>query len=136
MSPEAILGVVGAIIVGFTLVVALYRKTPKRLKRSKYTKKWRDIQKLCADTSNWPQAILLADQLLDTVLKKRNKAGKTMGERMVSAQKNFTNNDAVWQAHKYANHIRTHESQRKLQETQVKESLIAFRQALRDLGAL
>jgi hypothetical protein len=78
---------------------------------------------------------MLADQLLDNVLKKRNKVGKTMGERMVSAQNDFSNNDAVWQAHKFANHIR-HTNDESLQETDVKAALIAFRQALRDLGAL
>ncbi len=136
MSPEAILAIVGAAIIALTLSAALYKRAPKRLKRSKYTRKWRDIQRLCADSSNWPQAIMLADQLLDSVLRKRNKPGKTMGERMVSSQKTFSNNDAIWQAHKFANHIRAHESQEQLSETRVKESLIAFRQALRDLGVL
>jgi hypothetical protein len=54
---------------------------------------------------------------------------------MVSAQKQFTSNDAVWKAHKLANKIRT-QDQPKLKENEVKESLIAYRQALRDLRAL
>lgn len=58
-----------------------------------------------------------------------------MGERMVSAQKSFSANDAVWKAHKLANKLRQ-DTQTKLKENDVKDSLIAFRQALRDLGAL
>jgi len=138
MSPEAMIAVAGSVIIITTFAFVLYKKAPKRVRRTKFTKKWRDIQQLCADKSNWPQAVMLADQLLDSVLKKRNKPGKTMGERMVSAQNNFTNNDAVWQAHKLANHIRSHEDQSKnpLNETDVKAALVAFRQSLRDLGAL
>ena len=136
MSAEALIGIAGAIIIALTFAALLYKKAPKRMKRTKYTKKWRDIQQLCVKSSNWPQAIMLADQLLDSVLKRKNKAGKTMGERMVSAQNDFSNNDAVWQAHKFANHIRHAEDDKKLDENDVKAALIAFRQALRDLGAL
>jgi hypothetical protein len=135
MSPESIIGIVGVVMVVVSIGFIIFKKLPKRLKASHYTRKWRDIQKLCSDKSNWPQAILLSDELLNEVLRKKNKNGKTMGERMVSAQKDFTANDAIWKAHKYANQIRTSEPE-KLKETDVKESLVAFRQALRDLGAL
>jgi hypothetical protein len=90
---------------------------------------------LCAEKSNWPQAILLSDELLNNVLKKKQKNGKTMGERMVSAQEDFSSNDAIWKAHKLANRIRTGEVDTP-KEQEVKESLVAFRQSLRDLGAL
>jgi hypothetical protein len=135
MSPEAIVAIVGMGLVVLSMGILIARKLPKRLKAAHYTRKWRDIQRLCAEKSNWPQAILLSDELLNEVLRKKQKSGKTMGERMVSAQKQFTANDAVWKAHKLANKIRTQESLR-LKETEVKESLIAYRQALRDLGAL
>jgi hypothetical protein len=58
-----------------------------------------------------------------------------MGERMVAAQNNLSNNDAIWQAHKFANHIR-HHPEDSLSEQAVKAALVAYRQALRDLGAL
>ena len=135
MSAETVLAIIGSIIISVTLLVVIYRKAPKRIKRIRYTRKWRDIQQLCAEKSNWPQAILLADLLLDDVLKRKNREGKTMGERMVSAQNDFTNNDAAWQAHKFANHIR-HSPEKKLKEADVKSTLIGFRQALRDMGAL
>lgn len=137
MSAETLIGIVGAVIVALTFAAIVYKKAPKRVKRTKYTKKWRDIQQLCVNASNWPQAIMLADQLLDSVLKRKNKTGKTMGERMVSAQNDFSDNDAVWQAHKFANHVRhTKDEEVPLRENDVKAALISFRQALRDLGAL
>lgn len=135
MSPEAIVAIIGAVLVVSSVVFLVARKLPKRLKKAHYTRKWRDIQKLCSDKSNWPQAILLSDELLNQVLKKKQKSGKTMGERMVSAQKDFSANDSIWKAHKLANKIRTNEVE-KLNEQDVKESLVAFRQSLRDLGAL
>jgi hypothetical protein len=135
MSPEAIVAAVGMVLVVSSLVFVLVRKLPKRLKAAHYTRKWRDIQRLCSVETNWPQAILLSDELLNEVLRKKQKSGKTMGERMVSAQKVFTSNDAIWKAHKFANKIRTNEPF-KIKEAEVKNSLIAYRQALRDLGAL
>jgi len=135
MSPETIVALAGGLLALFSLLLLIVRKLPKRLKATHYTRKWRDIQKLCADKSNWPQAILLSDLLLDEVLRKKRKDGKTMGERLVSAQKVFTDNEAVWKAHKLANHIRQNSTD-KLKESDVKDALVAFRQSLRDLGAL
>jgi hypothetical protein len=135
MTPEAVVAIIGLVLVIASIGLLMFKKLPKRLKKAHYTRKWRDIQRLCADQSNWPQAVLLSDELLNQVLKKKQKSGKTMGERMVSAQKDFTSNDSVWKAHKLANKIRTNEVT-KLNEQDVKESLVAFRQSLRDLGAL
>lgn len=135
MSPESLVAIGGVILVFVSLVIIVLRKLPKRLKATHYTRKWRDIQKLCADKTNWPQAILLSDLLLDEVLRKKRKEGRSMGERLVSAQKVFTENEMVWKAHKLANHIRQHNSD-KLKESDVKNALVAYRQALRDLGAL
>ena len=135
MSPEAMVATGGGIVATAGLVGLIVRRLPKRLRRSKITKKWRDIQTLCSESHNWPQAVLLADQLVGDVLRIKRKDGKTMGERMVSAQRDFSNNDAIWQAHKLANRIRqTRETV--LKQDEVKQALVAFRQALRDLGAV
>jgi hypothetical protein len=53
----------------------------------------------------------------------------------VSAQHELSNNDAVWMAHKLRNKL-VHEDYNKLKENDVKDALIGFRQALKDLGAL
>jgi hypothetical protein len=135
MSPEKTVALLGVVIVAITLVIVIARKLPKKVKTTHYVRKWREIQKLCSNKEDWAPAIVHADMLLDEVLKKRKITGKTMGERMVNAQSRFSANDAVWSAHKLANTIRQ-ESAKALQENDVKNALVSFRQALRDMGAL
>lgn len=135
MSPEATVGLIGALIVAATLAVFILRKLPRRIKSSYYLTKWREIQKMCSNRNDWAHAIIHADMLLDEILIKKKVVGKSMGERMVATQKRFTAHDAVWDAHKLANALRQN-AELKINETKVKEALVAFRQALRDLGAL
>lgn len=113
---------------------------PRRLKLSrinpkKFDKKWKELQKFCGNKDTWPIAIMSADKLLDVALNKRKFKGKSMGERLVSAQNHLTNNDGIWSAHNFAKKISA-ETVQKLKESEVKKTLFEFRQALRDLGAL
>jgi hypothetical protein len=110
------------------------RFRPRSLNTAYYQKKWQEAQNLCKDKTTWPLAIINADKLLDEVLKKRHYKGKTMGERLVSAQRMLTNNDGVWFGHKLRNRV-VHE-ETKLREGDVKKALVGLRQALKDLGAL
>jgi hypothetical protein len=110
------------------------RFRPRSLNNAYYQKKWQEAQVLCKDKTTWPLAIINADKLLDEVLKKRHYKGKTMGERMVSAQRMLTNNDGAWFGHKLRNRV-VHEDT-KLREGDVKKALVGLRQALKDLGAL
>ena len=135
MTPETIVAIVGGIIATAGVIVLILKKAPKRVKRVHFTRKWRELQRMCRDKETWSDAVILADDLLDEALKKRKKPGKSMGERLVHTQKEFTNNDAVWQAHKLAKKL-TQDEDVRLKEKQVRDSLVAFRQALRDLGAL
>ncbi len=111
------------------------KRIPKPLNKNYFTKEWRYLQAMCSSKDTWPLAIINADKLLDTALKKRSFSGKTMGERMVSAQKKFSNIDGVWYAHKLRNRL-VHEQDINLREKDVKEALVGIRQALKDLGAL
>lgn len=111
------------------------KKIPKRLNHKFFLKEWRYLQAMCGNKDTWPLAIINADKLLDTALKKRRFSGKTMGERMVSAQRSFSNNDSVWFAHKLRNRL-VHEQDISLREKDVKDALTGIRQALKDLGAL
>lgn len=133
---------VGMIItIGFTAVAVLivvflvYRRIPKKLKTDKFMGQWKELQSLLREKKNWPQALMDADKMLDTALKRRKYKGKSMGERMVSAQRSLTNNDAVWFAHNLAKKVLTDPDAR-LKEADVKAALIGFRQALKDIGAL
>lgn len=118
-------------IIGFLIVKFL----PKRLKADEFARQWVELQKLCANIETWPQAIIEADKLLDKALKKRSFRGKSMGARLVNAQRLFSDNDAVWYAHKLRVKLQQN-SKRSLKQEDVKEALIGFRQALKDLGAL
>ncbi len=59
-----------------------------------------------------------------------------MGEKMVSAQRLFTDNDSLWYAHNLYKKVTAVDSKKRLKESEVKDALVGFRQALRDLGAL
>ncbi len=107
----------------------------KRLNTEYFSARWQEVQKLCASKSTWPLAIINADKLVDEALRKSRAKGKTMGERLVTVQRTLTSNDTVWYAHKLRNKL-VHEEYDKLSERDVKEALIGFRQALKDLGAL
>lgn len=135
MSPEKIVIISCSALLAILVIILILRKLPKRVKTHYYVKKWRDIQKLCANQSDWSHAIVHADMLLEEVLRKRKVAGKTMGEMMVNAQGRFTNNELIWNAHKLANSIRQNGT-KELKDYEVKEALIAFGQSLRDLGAI
>ncbi len=135
MSPEAAVIIAGAACVLFAVISVAAKKTPKRLNRNRFQTKWQELQVLCADRSTWALAIIDADKLLDEALKRRHYKGKTMGERMVSAQRTFTNNDAVWFGHKLRNKL-VHEQDVRLAQNEVLEALKGIRQGLKDLGAL
>lgn len=107
----------------------------RKIKPAKFRVKWTKLQKLCGKKETWAEALLTADKLLDEALKKKRLKGKSMGERLVDAQKLLTDNDAVWFAHNLSKKVLS-EPAKKLKESDVKKSLIGFRQALRDLGAL
>ncbi len=130
----AVLIAIGALLAVASLVVIAVR-VPKRLKSEYFVARWKELQQHCKDKQTWPQALQEADKLLDRALKKRKFKGKTMGERMVSAQRTFTDNDAAWFAHNVYKKVMT-DPNFKLRESDVKNALIGFRQALRDLGAL
>lgn len=130
-----------AIAAGVILLVLIFgssfllRRKPKSLNREYYQDQWQTLQKLCKDKSTWPLAVIDADKLLDDALKKRRYKGKTMGERLVAAQRDIKDNDGVWFGHKLRNRL-VHESNVKLSEHEVKEALIGIRSGLKDLGAL
>lgn len=135
MSVELIAIIVFAFSVTIVFGAVIIRKIPKRLKVDKYTKKWRELQSYCKDKSKWPDALTEAEKLLEKALKKRKYKGKTMGEMMVSAQKVFTDNDGIWFAHNLYKKVNAGEI-KSIKEDDIKDALIAYRQALRDLGAL
>ena len=135
MSFETIAAISTTAVVALIAFIIFVRKVPKKLRLNIYDEKWKTLQALCRDKNSWPQALKEADKLLDRALKRRKFKGKSMGERMVSAQRKFSNNDTVWFAHNLCKKVLTDPDAR-LREQDVKTALVGFRQALRDLGAL
>lgn len=133
------IGIIAVVVVVVLLLAVIgfvvYKKRPRKLKSDKFVDDWKQIQGMCRDKANWPAVITQADELLDKALKRRKLKGKTMGERLVSAQRLLTDNDDVWFAHNLAKKVVNGDIKR-LKEADVKDALVGFRQALRDIGAL
>lgn len=135
MSPEKTIFIGSIILVTIFTFVFVYRKIPKKLKQDKFNDKWKQIQQLCGDKENWKKAVFEADNLLDRALKRKKVKGNSMGERLVSAQNLFTNNDGVWFGHKLKTKLET-DPEAKVSKDDTKKALIGIGQALKDLGAL
>lgn len=116
------------------LMAGFLKRRPKMLDAAYFQNKWKEAQGFCREKTTWPLAVINADKLLDEALKRRRFKGKTMGERMVSAQRELSDNDGAWYAHKLRNRL-VHEQDVQLKEADVKKALIGIRKALKDLGA-
>ena len=121
------------IATGILILAVLLTLLINRKYRLSYEQRWKDIQKLLSKKTNWKSAIIKADNLLDEMLKKRHFKGKTMGERLVSAQHELSANDKVWFSHKLRNKLDNNDIT--LKRDDVKEGLLGFWLALKDLGA-
>ncbi len=129
---------IGAVIILLLLVMGtslLLKKKPRKLNQQYYTDKWQTLQKLLSNKETWPLAVIDADKLLDDALKRSHYKGKSMGERLMTAQHAIADNDGVWFGHKLRNRL-VHETNVKLKERDVKEALLGIRAALKELGAL
>lgn len=135
MSAEVLVAVIGAAVALAGLVTFFLKRPRKGLDRQHFRNKWKELQRQCAKTETWALAVIQADSLLDEALKKKHFKGKTMGERLVSAQRSLTNNDGVWFGHKLRNQL-VHQTDVALREKDIKHALIGIGQALKDLGAL
>lgn len=127
-----------AIVFGLAVLFILSRlikHQPRQLNRRHYQKKWLEILVRVKTYDGMILAVIDADKLMDEALKRRSYRGKTMGERLVAAQHDISDNDAVWYAHKLRNRL-VHEPTMRLRKNEAKQALAGFRQGLKDLGAL
>ncbi|HEX6258177.1 MAG TPA: hypothetical protein VFZ48_01710 [Candidatus Saccharimonadales bacterium] len=137
MDSMIVIMFVAIIFIGVLLlvIVAATRKTPAGIDREVFRSKWLSIERsLTGDVAANHLAILNADKLLDQALKARRFNGETLGERLKSAQKQLSNPNAVWAAHKLRNKIAHEDVNISLPTT--RQALKAFKIALKDLGAL
>lgn len=127
--------IVGVLLIAATVFGVRFRLKPRKIKPQDFQTKWKEIKALLATKETWGEAVLDADQLLDRALKRLRFKGGSMGERLVHAQKQFSDHDSVWQAHKLAKKIVSDKEDVVLKEADVKKALLAFGQALKDIGA-
>lgn len=137
---QTVIFVLAAVIIIGAAVLALIgfaQKGAKRLDVERYRSDWLGIENRISkdDTGSYSLAVLNADKLVDKALKERGTRGGTMGERMKSAHATFSNNNAIWSAHKLRNRI-VHESDAVVSYDEARRALHAFKQALKDLGAI
>lgn len=135
MSPEKKLAIIVAVVALLVLMLIALKIAPKRMRRDRFVQKWKTLQERCPDETQWSTAIKEADDLLDEALKKKRVKGKTMGERLVSAQNKFSDNDAVWYGHKLRTKLDANPDM-KIGKQEVQKALFGLRQGLRDIGAL
>lgn len=126
------------IVVGVVLfaVVSQIQKSRNKIDKQYFISHWNSIQKKFQNTPDrWMEVIIEADKLVDEALKQRKYKGKTMGERMVSANRTFKDPDMVWKAHKLRNKV-VHEPGVQVKKQHVGFALRGYRKALKDLEVI
>jgi hypothetical protein len=135
LSAEAIVAIAATAFVSLAVAVFLTLKFSRRFKSDHFVKKWKRLQQKLPNKDSWREAVIEADDLLGEALKKKKIKGKTIGERMVNAQKSFSDNDAVWFGHKLRKKLDNNPSY-KPKKQEVKKALLGLRGGLKDIGAM
>jgi hypothetical protein len=118
-------------------VISLAKNSPRSLDQDKYRSRWMKLEsQLQRDTeATYTVCIFEADKLLDQALRERGVQGKTMADRMKQFQGKWTNGNGVWAAHKLRNRL-AHETDVRIDYDRARQALAAFKQGLKDVGAI
>jgi hypothetical protein len=137
--PPVVLLIISIIIVGILvfLGISLTGKKTYEFDKEEYQADFLQIENSLSKDNEltFNAAVIEADKLLDKALMEMDLPGKTMGERMKAASNLFTQNNSIWYAHKMRNMI-AHERNFKIDYLKANHALKAYRQALKDLGAI
>ncbi len=122
---------------GLLLFISTRGHGRSSLNVERYRSEWLAIEQSVekGNQSSYQLAILNADKLLDKALRERGFRGETMGERMKSAGNSWKNANHIWTAHKLRNRI-AHETSVDVSHELALRALVAFKQALKDMGAI
>ncbi len=123
------------ILLGIIIFVTIFRVRKRRNLPDYFKKEWLAVQRLCASKDTWALAVMSADKLLDEALKAKHMKGKSMGERMVSAQRQIGDNDSAWFAHNMAKKLMAN-SKYLLRESEAKKALVGVGRVLKDMELL
>ncbi len=96
--------------------------------------KWTEIQAMSnAGPSGLKNALFEADKLLDYCMIGKSFTGETMGDRLKSGGNQFSNLNAIWNAHKLRNQL-AHEVEVDAVTPQIQQAINDLGQGIRDLG--
>lgn len=136
---EQIYFIVGALLIVGALIIWLMGKgtKTKHLNSERYRSKWLEIENTLDkdNPTTYSMCILRADSLLDEAMKEKGYRGSTMGERLKSADRHFSNVNAVWTAHKLRNKL-AHESDYHPSYEITRQAINTFKHALKDMRAI
>jgi hypothetical protein len=119
------------------VVISMAKHSPRTIDVEKYRSRWLGIETALSrsNESSHTLCVLNADKLLDQALRDRGISGKTMAERMKNCQGKWTNGNGLWAAHKVRNRL-AHETDVTIDYDRAKQALVAYKQGLKDLGAI
>lgn len=139
MGSSLIFLIIAIVAVGLLALVAmtLTSKHGHTFDVEEYQTRWLKIENglVRDDPRTYSMSVINGDKLLDRALNEMGTPGKTMGERLKRVTDRFEKPNAVWSAHKLRNQI-AHENDFEVEYAQANRALAAFRQALKDLGAI
>lgn len=131
--------VVAALLIGASLMIAIQITSRRHggLNRELYRKVWQNIQQGAAagHPDSIQMAVVKADKLVDKAMRDSGVKGATMGERLKARRGQWSNENALWAAHKLRNQI-AHEPQVNINAQVFKRAMAGFESGLKDLGAL
>lgn len=118
-------------------LVSFSRRGPRTMDVDKYRSRWLSIETRLKrdDASSHALCIIDADKLLDSALRDRGLPGNTMADRMKKFQGKWSNGNGVWAAHKLRNRL-VHDTDASIDYERVRQALIAYKQGLKDVGAI
>jgi hypothetical protein len=140
----SVLGIVLLVIVVALIAIigiatafrAFTRPTLEGLDPKRLAAMWAEIEKTSDHGLMGAKlAVVEADKLLDTVLRKMHLPGETMGERLKMAAYKYPNISRVWPAHKLRNQL-VHDATFEISIRQAKSAVRDFHDALKTLNVL
>lgn len=138
----SVLGVVLLLLIVMLLIIAgiqtAYRAMTRtrldQLDPKRLAEMWSEIEKTSQHGLMGAKlAVVEADKLLDTVLRKMHIPGETMGERLKVAAYKYPAISRVWPAHKLRNQL-VHDATFEITQRQARSALKDFRDAFKALN--
>jgi len=116
-----------------------YGPLPEIAKDEAENPRWRHIESLMLSDrqSDWREAIIEADILLEDILRRQGHTGAGVGEMLKQANtSNFVTLDNAWEAHKVRNDIAHRGSEMELSETNARRAIAKYESVFREFQAI